>query len=137
MPGAGNDPLTIRLYQGSTLLQTRTISAAEIKDTALFQGATGNANSGSNKDRRWHTVALSPPINFVTGIQYSLELRSTSATPYFIYAPQLGTWADVNGDGCIDGLAQFTTNSGSTWSTWVHYSGSGSLCRMSVAFMTT
>jgi hypothetical protein len=108
---SGVDPLTVTLKNGSgTNIESGTISVT----------------SFSSSDA-WVTYTFSTPRTLSNGTTYSIVLSAPGTSSYSLFPIREG--ASYNFDPATyfsDGLAQFSTNSGSSWTNWTDESGSPS-----------
>ncbi|HYM64989.1 MAG TPA: hypothetical protein VES68_00670 [Candidatus Sulfotelmatobacter sp.] len=105
---SGSSPLVIRLEKADgTQIEEVTVPA-----TSIAQSAAGLDNGGSV----WATANFSSIHTLANGQSYNLVLKTSSDTEYTVAPIQEGRSKGMRSYAFTNGVAQRTTNAGSSWS---------------------
>jgi hypothetical protein len=116
---SGSANLVCQIQQSDgTVIQTVSYSTTDFN----------NAASMDPRPFKWVIKNLSSNITFTQGVTYRLRFHTTSGTIWRLTANQDGANAfsyPRQGSVTVNGFAQYSSNSGSTWNGWVAHDVTG------------
>jgi hypothetical protein len=107
---SGTDTMVCRIEDSSgNLIQTVNYSASDFSNAAPMPG----------REYKWVVKNLSSNLTFVQGVTYRIRFHTTGSTIWRLTANHDGTaYGYPRGMCTVNGFAQFSTNSGSSWVGW-------------------